>query len=59
MYKRQDNGDGEKLEFRQFDTAYDEAEYIVGDIREHVDRGECTYNDNAILYRTNAQSRIR
>ena len=53
-----DNGDGEKLEFRQFDTAYDEAEYIVGDIREHVDRGECTYNDNAILYRTNAQSRI-
>lgn len=53
-----DNGDGEKLEFRQFDTAYDEAEYIVGDIREHVDQGECTYNDNAILYRTNAQSRI-
>lgn len=53
-----DNGDGEKLEFHQFDTAYDEAEYIVGDIREHVDRGECTYNDNAILYRTNAQSRI-
>lgn len=53
-----DNGDGEKLEFRQFDTAYDEAEYIVGDIREHVDSGECTYNDNAILYRTNAQSRI-
>lgn len=52
------NGDGEKLEFRQFDTAYDEAEYIVGDIREHVDRGECAYNDNAILYRTNAQSRI-
>ena len=33
-----DNGDGEKLEFRQFDTAYDEAEYIVGDIREHVDQ---------------------
>ena len=30
----------------------------MGDIREHVDRGECTYNDNAILYRTNAQSRI-
>lgn len=53
-----DNGDGDKLNFRQFDTAYDEAEYIVGDIREHVDQGECTYHDNAILYRTNAQSRM-
>ena len=53
-----DNGDGEKIHFRQFDSAYDEAEYIVGDIREHVDDGSCTYNDNAILYRTNAQSRM-
>ena len=53
-----DNGDGEKINFRQFDTAYDEAEYIVGDIRERVDRGDATYNDHAILYRTNAQSRM-
>ena len=52
------NGEGEKLEFRQFDSAYDEAEYIVSDIREHVNQGNCTYNDNAILYRTNAQSRM-
>ena len=29
-----------------------------GDIRESVDNGRCTYNDNAILYRTNAQSRM-
>ena len=53
-----DNGEGEKLELRQFDTAYDEAEYIVSDIKEHVDRGDCTYNSNAVLYRTNAQSRM-
>ncbi|MCF2553883.1 DNA helicase PcrA [Faecalicatena contorta] len=53
-----DNQEGNKLEFRQFDTAYDEAEYIVGDIRDHVDSGDCMYNDNAILYRTNAQSRM-
>ena len=46
------------VRFRQFDTAYDEAEFIVDDIREQVDRGNGTYNDNAILYRTNAQSRI-
>lgn len=53
-----DKGEGEKLQFRQFDTAYDEAEYIVEDIRDHVNKSECTYNDNAILYRTNAQSRM-
>ena len=53
-----DNEEGGKINFRQFDTAYDEAEYIVGDIKERVDKGEYTYNDNAILYRTNAQSRL-
>lgn len=53
-----ENKEGSKLEFRQFDTAYDEAEYIVSDIREHVNKGECGYKDNAILYRTNAQSRM-
>ena len=31
-----DNGQGEKITFRQFDTAYDEAEYIVGDIKENI-----------------------
>lgn len=53
-----DNGEGEKIQFRQFDTAFDEAEYIVGDIREHVEKGDATYHDHAILYRTNAQSRM-
>ncbi len=53
-----DNGEGEKLNFRQFDNAFDEAEYIVGDIRERVDKGEAAYHDHAILYRTNAQSRM-
>lgn len=53
-----DNGEGNALNFRQFDTAYDEAEYIVSDIRERVEKGETTYQDYAILYRTNAQSRL-
>ena len=53
-----DNEDGDKIAFRQFDTAFDEAEYIVSDIKEHVEKGECDYQDNAILYRTNAQSRM-
>ena len=52
------NGEGQKLEFRQFDSAYDEAEYIVDDIAGSVKNGNATYNDHAILYRTNAQSRM-
>ena len=53
-----ENGEGEKIQFRQFDTAYDEAEYIVGDIRERVDNRKAAYCDHAVLYRTNAQSRL-
>ena len=53
-----DNEEGGKINFRQFDTAYDEAEYIVSDIKMRVNKGEYEYNDNAILYRTNAQSRL-
>ncbi len=52
------NGEGEKLSLRQFDSAYDEAEYIVDDIKARVDRQEGTYENFAILYRTNAQSRL-
>ena len=30
----------------------------MGDIKEHVNNGIRTYNDHAVLYRTNAQSRM-
>ena len=49
---------GDKIIFQQFDNAYDEADYIVSDIRSHVREGIRSYNDHAILYRTNAQSRM-
>ncbi len=52
-----DNGDGDKIQFRQFYNAFDEAEFIAEDIRSHVQQGGL-YNDCAILYRTNAQSRL-
>ena len=52
-----DNGDGEKIQLRQFDTAFDEAEYIAEDIKKEVREG-ASYNDSAVLYRTNAQSRL-
>ncbi len=50
--------DGEKLILQQFDNAYEEAEYVVGDMRAKVRKGFYEYKDFAILYRTNAQSRL-
>lgn len=52
-----ENGEGEKIQLRQFDTGYDEADFIAGDIKKNVSDG-AAYNDHAILYRTNAQSRL-
>lgn len=52
-----ENGDGAKIALRQFDTAYDEADFIAEDIEKNIREGG-TYNDHAILYRTNAQSRL-
>ncbi len=53
-----ENGDGCKVNFREFLNAYEEAEYISGMITAMVRRGECRYGDCAVLYRTNAQSRL-
>jgi len=53
-----DNGRGEAVSYRQFGTAYEEAEFVAGDIAMSVRNSERDYNDNAILYRTNAQSRL-
>lgn len=52
-----DNDEGEKIAYRQFQNAYEEAEYISEDIVKKVRNGAYEYNDCAILYRTNAQSR--
>ena len=53
-----ENGTGDKIDFEQFDTAYEEADYIARDIRKKVEAGDYQYKDCAILYRTNAQSRL-
>ena len=50
--------DGEKIFFEQFDSAYEEADFIARDIAKRVHKGEYDYGDCAVLYRTNAQSRL-
>ena len=53
-----DNGEGEKIRFRQFMNSFEEAEYVAGIISQKVGAGKWKYGDCAILYRTNAQSRM-
>ena len=52
------NEEGEQIHLREFQSGFEEAEYIAGDIRRKVREGECSYSDCAVLYRTNAQSRL-
>lgn len=48
------NGTGDKILFKQFEAARDEADYIARQIRD----SSCPCQDQAVLYRTNAQSRL-
>ena len=53
-----ENEEGSALTYCQFDTAYQEAESIADQIFSKCNNGYDNYKEYAILYRTNAQSRI-
>lgn len=53
-----DEDPGSLLHFRIFDTAYEEAEFIADDVARKARKGQLSYGDIAVLYRTNAQSRL-
>ena len=53
-----ENEDGDPVRFRQFSSGYEEAEFVIGEIAEKVRTEKKPYSDFAILYRTNAQSRL-
>ena len=53
-----ENGEGEKITFEQLDSGYEEADYVARDISRKIRQGEARYKDCAVLYRTNAQSRL-
>ncbi|MMZ48390.1 ATP-dependent DNA helicase PcrA [compost metagenome] len=52
-----ENDDGAVIRYYTADSEHSEAYYIVDQIQKAVDRGRA-YRDVAILYRTNAQSRV-
>ena len=52
-----ENGEGKEVSFIHYETAYGEAEDVIDKIQTAVHMGKYQYQDCAILYRTNAQSR--
>lgn len=50
--------EGDKVKFSLWDTEYQEAEYTVKEILYQHEKEGRPYNHFAVLYRTNAQSRI-
>ena len=53
-----EKGAGERIRFRQFESACEEAEFIAEDIARANRRQETRLQDCAVLYRTNAQARL-
>lgn len=53
-----ENEEGALIHFRQFMNGFEEAEYVVGEISQARREGKYCYRDCAVLYRTNAQSRL-
>lgn len=50
-------GEGEKIKYYRAYNERDEAQYVIRKIKELVNKG-IEYKDMAVLYRTNAQSRV-
>ncbi|NDR76913.1 DNA helicase PcrA [Fructilactobacillus sanfranciscensis] len=53
-----ENAQGEKITYYRAQSERDEAQYIVAKIKEEIEKGRYSYDDFAVLYRTNAQSRV-
>jgi len=53
-----ENGEGNPISYYRAQSENDESHYVVSKIQEGIKEQNEKYNDFAILYRTNAQSRI-
>ena len=53
-----ENDEGEKIKYFTSKNEYEEVDYIVDTIDKMCRTGKYTYKDFALLYRTNAQSRV-
>ena len=53
-----DNNEGHKITYYRGETERDETQYIVSIIQKEMDEQNRKFGDFAVLYRTNAQSRV-
>ncbi|MGD6805117.1 DNA helicase PcrA [Rossellomorea aquimaris] len=53
-----ENDQGEKITYYRGDSEQSEAQFVAGKIKEMTDSGKRKFSEFAILYRTNAQSRV-
>lgn len=53
-----ENPEGKKIQYYRADSEQGEAQFVVGKMKELVQNEHRKYSDMAILYRTNAQSRV-
>lgn len=53
-----ENDEGEPVHFTLFESDIEEADCISSEIKRTVEEGKASYKDFAILFRTNAQSRL-
>jgi DNA helicase II / ATP-dependent DNA helicase PcrA len=53
-----ENEKGDKISYYRAQSEIDEARYVVGQINQNISDKHYSYGDFAILYRTNAQSRV-
>ncbi|GMO01424.1 DNA helicase PcrA [Parageobacillus thermoglucosidasius] len=53
-----ENPEGQKIVYYEAMNEADEAQFVAGKIKEYVESGKRRYSDFAVLYRTNAQSRV-
>ncbi|HEY1080011.1 MAG TPA: UvrD-helicase domain-containing protein, partial [Bdellovibrio sp.] len=52
------NDSGDLIQVREEKNEYDEARFVAKTIQTMINEGSGSYNDYAIFYRTNAQSRV-
>jgi DNA helicase II / ATP-dependent DNA helicase PcrA len=53
-----ENAEGNKIFYYRADSEQGEAQFVAGKIKEYISTGKRSFSDIAILYRTNAQSRV-
>lgn len=53
-----ENGTGDKISYYRAQNEHDESQFVVSKIQDEISEHGYHYNDFAVLYRTNAQSRM-